>query len=127
MTVPEPALAERVRELQGALEGAVEVLAGAGYTEERYRLLTEAERVSPVWTRARRAWETARPPASFVVRYGPAARGSERAYATLEAAVAAAVDAVEEGDGAESIERAGIRLMDRTAILGVWQDRHDPD
>ena len=127
MTVPELSLDEQVRELRGALEGAVEVLAAAGYSAERYRFLTEGERASPLWAKARRVWEAVRPEGAFIVRYGSGTRGPERAYTTLEAALAAAVDSVEEGDGCpESIESGGTRLMDRTAILGAWEDRHDP-
>lgn len=119
-----------VRRLRAALGAATAALEAAGLTPEAYRALPEAERESPRWRAARELWEAAGagPGAHpFVLRYADGSGRPPRAFPTREAALEAAVEALEMGDGyPEAIEEDGVRLMDCTAILRAWEERHDP-
>lgn len=123
-------LIAEVRRLRLALEGASAALAAAGFTPEAYRALDDAERESPLWRAARQVWEAgvAEPAGgAYVLRYsGGAARGA-RSFPTAEAALAAAIEALEMSDGyPEAIEADGVCVMDCGAILRAWEERHDP-
>lgn len=118
---------EQIRELRAALDGAVEVLEAAGYSQEKYDGLTDGERDSAIWSAVQRAWQAAGAGSEFVLRYSIGGKRGARAYPTCEAALEAALEGLELGEGCpEAIERRGSRLLDSAAILSAWEDRHDP-
>lgn len=120
-------MVEQIRELRAALEGAVQLLEAVGYSRERHDELTNRERDSSAWRAVRRAWEAAGSGSEFVLRYTIGGKSVPRAHPTRKAALEAALEGLELGEGCpEAIEQRGIRVMDSAAILSVWEDRHDP-
>jgi hypothetical protein len=120
-------LCQRIRELRGALEGAVAVLDGAGYSLDAYYALDEAQRESPTWKAVRRAREACGAWPEFVMRYARGGQELSRSYPSRQAALDGAIEVLEMREGYPSaIETQGRHLMDCNAILRAWEDRHDP-
>ena len=121
-------LASRVRSLRRALLGAIGALEHAGYTVKAYCALDEAERSSPTWRAVRKAWEAAGHGPRYYLRFAPGTPRPMRVYPTRHAALEAAIEALEMCEGyPEAIElEGGARIMDCSAILRAWEDRHDP-
>ena len=120
-------LCQRLRELRGALEGAVTVLDGAGYSLEAYYALDEAERESPTWRAVRRAREACGAWPEYVMRYTRGSQEHSRSFPSRQAALDGAIEVLEMREGyPRAIETGGRHLMDCNAILHAWEDRHDP-
>lgn len=121
-------LVDELRHLRRTLEGAVAVLHHMGFTTEAYLALDDAERASPLWRAVRRAWETTGGGPEYLLHTTRGAEPEVRIFASREAALDAAIEALEMCEGyPEAIElQGGRRLMDRAAILRAWEERHDP-
>lgn len=117
----------RLRELRGALEGAVAVLSSAGFSLEAYYALDEQERETPKWRAVRRAREACGAWPEYVMRYTRGGQEHSRSYPSRQAALDGAIEVLEMREGYPSaIEAGGQHLMDCNAILHAWEDRHDP-
>jgi hypothetical protein len=125
-------LLEEIHRLRDALGSAIKVLAGKGYTPDAYRRLSEGEQRCEPWLTMTRLWKTAgvetEPRSRVVLRFTTDSGRGEHEYPTLQAAVEAAIAEVESGrDYPEGIDVDGRPVLDRSAILREWEERHDPD
>jgi hypothetical protein len=62
-----------------------------------------------------------------VLRWVRGSHRGERTFFTPEAALAAAIEAIEVNEMyPQAIEVDGARVMDTAAILRAWEERHNP-
>ena len=67
------------------------------------------------------------PTPSCVLRWVRGSHRGERTFFTPEAALAAAIEAIEVNEMyPQAIEVDGARVMDTAAILRAWEERHNP-
>ena len=121
-------LAGEVACLRNTLDRLLHALEEEGYSVDRYCRLDEAGRSTPIWSALEQAWvATGRGP-RYVLRSSKGCREEAADFPSRQAALEAAIEALEMCDGyPSSIElEGGSRLMDRTEILRVWGERHDP-
>ena len=120
-------LVRQLRELRGALEGAVAVLETAGFTLDAYCRLDEVGRESPGWLAVRRAREAIGVWPEYIMRFTSGGREHSRSFSTRQDALAGAIEVIEMREGyPRAIESGGRHLMSGDEILHAWEDRHDP-
>ena len=120
-------LVRQLRELRGALEGAVAVLESAGYTLDAYCRLDEVGRESPGWLAVRRAREAMGAWPEYVMHFTSGGREHSRSFSTRQEALNGAIEVIEMREGyPRAIETGGRHLMSGDEILHAWEDRHDP-
>jgi hypothetical protein len=116
--------------LQDALVAATSAFARLGFTPDAFAETEEEERAEPLWTDVLKVWAAAgvpHPTPSCVLRLARGSRRGERTFFTTEAALAAAIEAIEMNEMyPETIEVNGERVMDIAAILHAWEERHNP-
>lgn len=117
-------------ELRAALDAATRVLDAAGITPEAYAALDAASRDTPFWADAKRVWAArtaAASPERCVLRLARGGAITQRAYPTADAALQAAIEAIEMNEAyPRSIERDGSVVYDGAEILRQWEERHMP-
>jgi hypothetical protein len=129
--MPAPQLTELDESrLHDALAAATAAFARLGFTPDAFAETDEEERAEPLWADVLKVWAAAgvpHPTPSCVLRYARGSRRGERTFFTPEAALAAAIEAIETNEMyPQAIEVDGTRVMDTAAILHAWEERHNP-
>ncbi len=116
--------------MHDALAAATSAFARLGFTPDAFAETGEEERAEPLWADVLKVWAAAgvqHPTPAYVLRYARGSRRGERTFFTAEAALAAAIEAIEINEMyPETIEVNGERVMDIAAILHAWEERHNP-
>ena len=129
--MPTPQLADPVPpHLHAALAAAASAFARLGYTPDAFAATEEEQRSAPLWRDVLKVWAAAgveHPTPSCILRYVRGSQRGERTFFTPEAALHAAIDAIELNEMyPQAIELDGVRIMDSAAILHAWEERHNP-